>query len=370
MSKNWMRHFELQVLNNKGEGISLSNFKVTFNIEKMPSSQFGGFVGNFRIYNLSRDTQNRIMGNEFSKIRVIAGYDGIAADVKASEVGIARDANADNVGQMDGRNYGLIFNGDIRFTIKGKDNATDSWILLQCIDCWEGHLHGRVKTTVAAGWTYDDLFNLGMKSLEPFGITRGNVPDVLHNTVFPRGCTIYSTTSKLMTEIAENCNAYFWYDNNQVNIIPKDKYIGEKAVVLNADTGLIGMPQQTMGGGVNVRCLINPNIKLGGLIRIDQASVYRAALGNGDVAMANGRISERNQDGVLVVDTPQRPKMIDTDIAYAGPGIDADGDYFVGMINYTGDTRGQAWYMDLLCLAKGNMTPMSRTDLDKTHAEQ
>ncbi len=47
-----------------------------------------------------------------------------------------------------------------------------------------------------------------------------------------------------------------------VHIVPDDKYIQE-AIVLNANTGLIGMPQQTMGAGVNVRCLINPNIKLG-----------------------------------------------------------------------------------------------------------
>ncbi|EKK7327282.1 hypothetical protein PO689_005174, partial [Escherichia coli] len=34
--------------------------------------------------------------------------------------------------------------------------------------------------------------------------------------------------------------------------------------------------------------------------------------------------------------------------------INTDGDYIVGSIDYTGDTRGQAWYMDLLCLAKGS----------------
>ncbi len=70
-----------------------------------------------------------------------------------------------------------------------------------------------------------------------------------------------------------------------VHIVPDDKYIQE-AIVLNANTGLIGMPQQTMGAGVNVRCLINPNIKLGGLIRLDQASVYRQALGNDQVGQS------------------------------------------------------------------------------------
>lgn len=66
-----------------------------------------------------------------------------------------------------------------------------------------------------------------------------------------------------MFGLAGQCKANWWYENNQVHILPDDKYIQE-AIVLNADTGLIGMPQQTMGAGVNVRCLINPNIKLGG----------------------------------------------------------------------------------------------------------
>ena len=40
MSQNWMRHFELQLIDDKGDGISLSDFKVTFNIQKMPATIF------------------------------------------------------------------------------------------------------------------------------------------------------------------------------------------------------------------------------------------------------------------------------------------------------------------------------------------
>lgn len=44
----------------------------------------------------------------------------------------------------------------IRFTVAGKDNVTDSWLLLQCIDGWQGHLYASVRTTLAAGWKYSD----------------------------------------------------------------------------------------------------------------------------------------------------------------------------------------------------------------------
>lgn len=341
MSLNWMRHFELQLLDDKGNGISLTDLKVTFSIQKMPATIFNGFVGDFKIYNLSTATQNRIMAQEFSRIQVIAGYDG----------------NPDDAGNYPDRNVGLIFNGDIRFTVAGKDNITDSWVLVQCIDSWQGHLYAGVRTTVAAGWKYKDLFEAGMQSYQPYGISAGSVPD-FPDTVFPRGRVLVGNTSDLMYSIAGKCDANWWLENNQVNIVPESKYIDE-VVVLNANTGLIGMPQQTMGAGVNVRCLINPKIKLGGLIRLDQASVYRTALSVDQVAGkqgAGGMLKESATDGNLYVNG----------VAGSQPGaINTDGDYTVGSIDYTGDTRGKNWYMDLLCLAKGAKELQSLSTINK-----
>ncbi len=95
--------------------------------------------------------------------------------------------------------------------------------------------------------------------------------------------------------------------------------------MLNANTGLIGMPQQTMGAGVNVRCLINPNIKLGGLIRLDQASVYRQALGNDQVGQSPGLLGESTTDGNIYVDGLPGSQLA---------AINTDGDYIVGSIDY------------------------------------
>jgi hypothetical protein len=105
-----------------------------------------------------------------------------------------------------------------------------------------------VKTTVAAGWKYDQLFSLGMESYKPYGITTGAIPE-FPATEFPRGRVLYQNSSELMNNIAKQCNGNWWYENNQVNIVPDDKYI-EEAIVLNSQTGLIGMPQQTMGPGL------------------------------------------------------------------------------------------------------------------------
>jgi len=355
MSINWMRHFELQLLDQNGQGVSLSDFKVTFHIQwadtKWPR------VAEVKIYNLSTDTTNKILGQEFSKIRIIAGYDGIAPAVDASQLGVAQDIQSDQVGQSNGQNFGLIFDGDIRFTVTGKDNITDSWVLIQAIGDHEAFLFARTKTTLAAGYTVADLHQVTMQGFNAFGVTQGITGD-MPTTVFPRGRVLYNASRNVMDNIAKQCNATWQLVDGQVQMVPEDKYIHE-AIVLNADTGLIGMPQQTMGAGVNVRCLINPNIRINGLIQLDQASVYRTALGTGEIAQSPGRISETDDNGNRVL----------TGTTSQAASIATDGVYIVKAIDYTGDTRGQAWYMDLMCFARGSADLLTTSSISKLATE-
>ncbi|MBD8451885.1 hypothetical protein [Serratia rubidaea] len=352
MSQNWMRHFELQLLDENGTGVSLSDFKVVFNIE-WADTRFPR-VSNVKIYNLSPNTSNRVMGSEFSKIRMIAGYDGIAPDVDASQVGIAREVPADYEGQRDGQNFGLIFEGDIRFTITGKDNPTDRWLLIQAVGDHEAFLYATVNTTLAAGYTVADIYRASLKGFNAFGVTQGIIGD-MPDVVFPRGLPIYQSARDTMDSVAGMCKATWQLIDGKLQMVNENKYIQE-AIVLNSATGLIGMPQQTMGAGVNVRCLINPNIRINGLIQLDQASVMRTPLSSGEVAQSPGRISETDLNGNKVVTgTIQQPASIAT-----------DGVYIVKAIDYTGDTRGQAWYMDLMCFARGSADLQTNSSLNRT----
>lgn len=341
MTQNWIRHFELQIVDDNGAGISLSDFKVVFNIEwadhKFPR------VANVKIYNLSHETCTRILGKEFSKIRIIAGYDGAMPVVPASDVGVAHPVSASDTAKTDGTNYSLIFTGDIRFTITGKDNITDSWILVQAASEYNAYLFASTKTTLAAGYTTKDLYDLTMKSFNPYGITSGNVAD-MPATVFPRGLPLYHSSRDIMDDVAQMCGGTWQMVDGQMNVVPSDKYTQE-AIVLNSDTGLIGMPQQTIGGGVNVTCLINPNIKINGLVQIDQASIYRLAAGNSDISQTPSRVGTSVYNGNIETDVlPSKTQFA---------SIAADGVYIVKSINYTGETRGKPWYMDLMCFARG-----------------
>lgn len=352
MSQNWMRHFELQLTDDNGKGISLSDFKVTFDIEWF-NIKFSR-VATVKIYNLSQNTNSRILGKEFTKIKLIAGYSGLQRPIDESDVGKATVTISDDAGQIDGQNYGEIYNGEIRFSLTGRDNPTDTYIIIQAIDGHRAMLGAVMNTTLAKGYTVKDLYDLTMRSFAPFGVTSGLMPN-FPTTVYPRGRSMYAMAHNVMDNVAKQCKATWQIVDGQVQMVQDNKFIHE-AIVLNSHTGLVGMPQQTMGGGVNVRCLINPNIRVHGLIELDQTSVYRASLSSNDIQMSGGRITEINDNGNLVV----------TGVASVPPAsIATDGVYIVQSISYTGDTRGQAWYMDMMCIARGSADLQTTSALDK-----
>ncbi|MGL9734619.1 MAG: hypothetical protein ACR5LD_11575 [Symbiopectobacterium sp.] len=112
--------------------------------------------------------------------------------------------------------------------------------------------------------------------LAPYGIVKGTAPD-FDATRFPQGKTYFGMTRDAADNLAGQCRASWKYINSQLVMVPEDNYVQE-AVVLNSTTGLIGLSQQTIMAGVNVRCLINPNIQVNGLIRLDQSLIYRTIL--------------------------------------------------------------------------------------------
>ena len=160
-----------------------------------------------------------------------------------------------------------------------------------------------------------------------------------------------------LDNLAEQCGAKWQFSFGRLDMLEVSKVVHE-AVVLNSNTGLVGMPQQTIGDGVNVKCLINTNIRLNGLIQLDQASVYHTALSSGEIAKSGGSITETNVNGNMVVSgTTQQPASIAT-----------DGVYIVRYIKYTGDTRGQAWYMDMMCEARGAADLYSQSAQQKVYS--
>ena len=336
MAVNWMRHFELQLTDDSGTGITLSDLRVVFNIDCFNiSSQTS--VGTFKIYNLADDTAQKIVGQGLTRIRVLAGYDGLA--------------------ERGGSNHGLIYSGDIRYASVGRESAVDTYVLIQAGDADLAFSNAVTVHTLAAGYTVADMNRVLMQDFARYGVTEGRTP-AMPAKVYPRGRVLFGKTRWLMDEVARQCNASWMFTDGQRVMLAKGEYMHE-AVELNSETGLVSTPTQTIGKGLNVRCLINPKIRTNGLIRLTQGEVIinQQPMPAAEVAKGSGRIGESIKAGNRQAAQPD-PKARLASIA-------TDGVYIVRGINYRGDTRGQEWYMDMVCEARGADDLKKQSSLQK-----
>jgi hypothetical protein len=113
-----------------------------------------------------------------------------------------------------------------------------------------------------------------------------------------------------------------------------------EAAVLSPATGLIGMPEVTPQG-VQARCLLNPNLVNGGLVKIDieKLSGVNFTPGTGTP------ITEQTRPGGTANPPALRGGSISS--AFTSP----TGTYKILLLEHSGDTREVPWYSDMVCVA-------------------
>ena len=121
-------------------------------------------------------------------------------------------------------------------------------------------------------------------------------------------------------------------------MIPLTAYMPGDVPVITAATGMIGLPEQTPNG-IKVRVLLNPTIKIGQAIQLDNKSIQQMRYGLG---------------------VNQQQENFFNELASK---LNDDGFYYVMVADHTGDTRGNDWYSDLTCLAiDATVVPYSQLD--------
>ena len=217
-------------------------------------------------------------------------------------------------------NFGVVFKGNIKQVILGRESATDTFIDLNCGDGDLAYNYAIVNTTVKAGASQNAIFNQVAQPMSALGTGIAQNQPGFMSTVLPRGKTMWGSSKKHLRNIAHQ-NALTWsIQNEQISFIPQQGYTKSTTVVLTSKTGMIGTPQQT-NIGVNVVCLMNPLINPGQTIKIDNASVAALKIDLGN---------------------PNDPVNL-------APPLTADGVYYVLVVEQTGDNRGIDWYSKLIC---------------------
>src|SRR5471032_1849921 len=103
MSRNWIRKWQLTVGGSAG-GLDLSAMRIKFEIHHMTTQSPNTLIA--KVYNLSKTTA-KIIQNEFTTVELSAGYED---------------------------NCGLIFKGDIKQKITGRETPTETYIAIVAAD--------------------------------------------------------------------------------------------------------------------------------------------------------------------------------------------------------------------------------------------
>ena len=235
-------------------------------------------------------------------------------------------------------NYGLIFQGQGWYGIKGRESPTDTTLQLFAKDGRLAYEYAVANKTLQAGSTPKDHVNAIVGAMSKFGVSAGYIPQISSPRSYPRGVALFGMARDLLRTVANTNNCLWSIQMGQVQMTPIGGGVPGGATTLNATTGMIGMPTQTPNG-IMVRCLINPAINLGSgsLIQLNNADIQLSQL------------------------SPQ----YGTDAVNASlqSAINSDGRYRIYHIEATADSRGNDWYQDLTCFNADLPPPNASPDL-------
>lgn len=289
-SQQYGRVCQLIVENRALNGLDLSKFRIKFDVKR--SDTMTPNTADIRVYNLNDETA-LLIRKEFTTVTLQAGYEG---------------------------NYGVIFRGNIKQVIIGRESAQDTFIDIIAGDGDRAYNFAIVNTTIKAGATQSDQVKASSEAMSRKGVTLGHV-DTLPASQLPRGKVMFGNARNYLRDVAQTTESSWSIQDEKINFVAKRAYLPGERVVLTSKTGMIGSPQQT-NEGVNVKCLLNPNIRIATKVEINNRSIQALKI---NLAVANS------------------PANIPAPLT-------ADGVYYVLVVEHKGDTRGIEWYSSLICL--------------------
>lgn len=294
--KQYIRKYQILVVNGENKALDVSSLRCTFRIEKMGYQAIN--FSEVSIYNLTGKTEQGIIQGGM-RVIVNAGYEGGP--------------------------YGKIFDGDIFQPIRDRENNLDYKLTLHCMD-GDSILNNKiVKLTVNAGINQRQMIDqIATQAYTPKQVVH-ITPDLSDKTL-PRGKVFFGEPKKYFRQISQDNNAQFYVNDGQIHISKITDVPPGEALVISPENGLIGTPQM-VDHGITFRCLLNPIIKVNNppmLVKIDNSFIRQQKIQYG-----------------------QLPTI-----------LDQDGIYKVAKLIFIGDTRGNDWYTEVTGISSPGKIPV------------
>jgi hypothetical protein len=300
--RQWKRHVQV-VIGKAGSGLLVENLRVHFEVSKTVESAPN--VAVIKIFNLSPINEAKIK-NEFDEVLLNAGYEGALR---------------------------LVFRGNIKHVYRYRDKS-DYITEIEAGDGDKDFRSATMNETLAAGTTNAQLVDRAVGSFKTTGgTTKGAVQ--INDRARLRGKVISGNTRDVLHDVARESGANWSIQDGQLVIVKANGVLPDEAIVITADTGMLGAPEIN-DKGIAVKCLLNPQLRVNGAIKLDNNGIKAKR----QKAQALGKKQEDQKEPVR---------------------LDPDGIYKVLKITHKGDTRGQDWVSEIECIGLDQPIPESRS---------
>ncbi|MFW6681767.1 baseplate hub protein [Komagataeibacter intermedius] len=314
MATQFIRACSLVVGDSLGNTIDLSSLRVRFSITQgtvnTPKTAM------IRIWNVSKNTA-AIIHTQFNKtVSLSAGYESKS---------------------------GLIFQGDARQIVFGRENPTDTYLDIQAQANGNAFADATINKTIAAGWTHQGIAQQQAQEMAAYNISLGAFPEVEGSGARPK--IMYGMVNDHCRTTAKSVSGvHYTNDDGTLNFVQPAKMTANSSssgvIELTPSTGLIGIPIQTPNG-IQATCLLNPNIKMDSIVHIRAANsdgtsrIQQASVGLSTSDINNGdQTTDNSASNLSTVN-----------------GINPTGKYRVIYVAYEGDTRDNPWYTTIVGLS-------------------
>ena len=317
----WLRVGQLIVAQRTKSGktepaLDLSDFHFRFEIRTVEKSPNTAVI---RVFNLGIEESAKIQ-KEFVRVVLSVGYQ--------SKVG-----------------YGIIFDGTIVQTKRGKERNVDSYLDIMALD---NDIYANfmfISKTFGPGTPQNNVMQAYNRALKPKGGQILYSEGDLVGGIMPRGKVVFGLMQDAFYNTFQT-NAMSWaYEKGNIVTYPLTGYKPGEAVELNSASGLIGQPESTQGG-IRAVCLINPRIQIGARIKINNRDINKNLINTIDPKTGNPLI---------------KPNPYDNPFAGAFASVTEDGIYRVIVLEHEGDNRGVPWYSTITGLALDPSAPSNKS---------
>ena len=291
------------IVGSGNDALDLSALEIEF--KTVQSSESSPDTALIRIFNPNPNTVNKIQ-KEYTSVALQAGY-------------------------LNG-NFGVIFNGTIMQVRTGKLSNVDRFLDIMAADGYLWHSYGFVNTTISANASNQSQLSAMTQSLNNANVNIDpHATEVLAPTggILPRGKVLMGTGRAYLNDLSDKTNSQWFIENGTLKFMALDSYLPGEEVIINSNTGMVGVPESTESG-IMVKCLLNPKIKIGTRVKLNPQDIVNTTV---------------KQQGY--------PTYKSTSFFAS---LNPNGDFVCIVKEHLGQTRGNTWYTNLVCL---NIDPSS-----------